>query len=55
MVVVAASGNFISEWTQIPITYVILIRVAMGVVTLPRELDTGLVWTHLYGGGPFDA
>jgi len=32
-----------------------VIRVAMGVVTLPRELDTRLVWTHLYGGGPFDA
>ena len=29
--------------------------VAMGVVTLPGELDIGLVWTHLYGGDPFDA
>jgi hypothetical protein len=27
----------------------------MGVVTLPRALDIGLVWTHLYGGDPFDA
>ena len=45
-------------WLDAPTAAVVLYRsgaVAMGVVTLPCELDIGLVWTHLYGGDPFDA